>query len=400
MKVLIVGAGGQGGPCTAILVHDQEVERVVLADIDLQAAEMVKKKVGSDKVKTARIDAADVEELVSVGSGCDVIIDLSMPWLAPKVIEAALLMKIHYINTAFDKPFWGQLVNGEPLLMDRELKEAGLTALLGCGMAPGFLNILTRYYTDQLDTVKTIKLRLGKKKTNLSSYEEMVSPWNPGWAPVQALIDCAEKPYLYRDGRFEEVGPYSEIEEWDFPEPVGRLPVSHHSHEEVYSMPRTIGKGLNYCDFKYFVQPQPAALVSIGLASREEVDVKGQRVKPLDLVAALLPKPGSVFLEETVEQLKVKDKTFFTSMMIYIDGEINGTRKEFRINCPNFNTPGPQLLEMFGTSLVNVALPAIIGAKIAIEGAPKGIVFAEEIDVVKFLDYFKASGIPYSWEEL
>lgn len=400
MRIFIVGAGGQGGPCTAILARDQEVEQVVLADIDLQVAEKVKKKVGSDKVKTARVDAGNVEELVSAGSGCDVIIDLVLPWLAPKVIEAAHQMKIHYVNTAFDKPFWGQLVSGEPLLLDREMKEAGLTALLGCGMAPGFLNILTRYYTDQLDRVKTIKLRLGKKKTDLGPYEEMVSPWNPGWAPVQALIDCAENPYLFRDGRFEEVDPYSEIEEWEFPEPVGRLPVSHHSHEEVYSMPGTIGKGLEYCDFKYFVQPQPAALVSMGFASREEVDVKGQRVKPLDLVAALLPKPGSAFLEEEVEQLKVKDKTFFTSMMIYIEGEKDGARKEFKVNCPNFNTPGPQLLEMFGTSLVNVALPAIIGAKMAIEGAPKGIVFPEEIDVVKFLDYFKATGIPYRWEEL
>ncbi len=400
MKVFVLGAGGQGGPCTAILARDQEVEQVILADIDLQAAELVKQKVGSGKVKTAPVDAANVGAIVAAGCGCDVIIDLSMPWLAPKVIEAAHQLKIHYVNTAYDKPFWDQLVNGAPLLMDRELKEAGLTALLGCGMAPGFLNVLTRYYTDQLDTVNAIKLRLGKKKTDLGPYEEMISPWNPGWAPVQALIDCAEKPYVYRNGRFEEVEPYSEIEEWSFPEPVGKLPVSHHSHEEVYSMPRTIGKGLKYCDFKYFIQPQPAALVSNGFASREEIDIKGQRVRPLDLVAALLPKPGSAFLEETVEQLKVKDKTFFTSLMIYIDGEINGSRKEFRINCPNFNSPGPQLLELFGTSLVNVALPAIIGAKMVIEGAPKGIVFAEEIDVVKFLDYFKATGIPYRWEEL
>ncbi len=400
MRVFVVGAGGQGGPCTAILARDQDVEQVILADIDLNAAEMVKKKVGSEKISAARVDAGSVEELVSVGAGCDVIIDLAMPWLAPKVIEAAHRLSVHYVNTAFDKPFWDQLVDGAPLFMDRELKEAGRTALLGCGMAPGFLNILTRYYTDQLDRVKTIKLRLGKKKTDLGPYEEMVSTWNPGWAPAQALIDCAEAPYVYRDGCYEELDPYSEIEEWDFPEPVGRLPVSHHSHEEVYSLPKTIGKGLQYCDFKYFVQPQPAALVSMGFASREEIDVKGQRVKPLDLVTALLPKPGNAFLEEAVEQLKAKDKIFFVSMMIYIDGEKDGKRKEYTINCPNFNTPGPQLLEQFGTSMVNVALPAIIGAKMVLQGAPTGIVFPEELDVGKFLENFKNTGIPYRWEEL
>lgn len=36
---------------------------------------------------------------------------------------------------------------------------------------------------------------------------------------------------------------------WDFPEPVGRLPVTHHSHEEIYSMPATF-KGVKDIDFK------------------------------------------------------------------------------------------------------------------------------------------------------
>jgi len=33
-KVLIVGAGAQGGPCASILARDKDVSEIVLSDID------------------------------------------------------------------------------------------------------------------------------------------------------------------------------------------------------------------------------------------------------------------------------------------------------------------------------------------------------------------------------
>jgi saccharopine dehydrogenase-like NADP-dependent oxidoreductase len=34
-KVLIIGAGAQGGPCTSILSRDDSISEILLADIDL-----------------------------------------------------------------------------------------------------------------------------------------------------------------------------------------------------------------------------------------------------------------------------------------------------------------------------------------------------------------------------
>ncbi len=400
MKVFILGAGGQGGPCAKILAGDPAVEKIVLADIDNDMLKKVEVRVNSDKMQIRKVDARNIDEIVAAARGCSVIIDLSMPWLATNTIEAAIKLGIHYVNTAFDQPFWDQLVNNEPLFLNARLKEKGLTALLGCGMAPGFLNILTRYYTDKLDTVESIKLRLGKKMLSDNPYNDIIAPWNPGWSPTQALIDCAEKPYVYRAGRYEQLEPYSEIEEWRFPDPLGTLLVSHHSHEEVYTLPKNINKGLGYCDFKYYVSYQPAALVSMGLASKEEVDVKGMKIRPIDLVSALLPRPGNAFLEETDELLKEKDKVFFMSTMIQLKGLKDGNIKEYLIHCPNLNAPGPELLQLFGTSFVSVALPAITGAKMAVEGLQTGIVFPEELNAEDFLCRFKATGISYQWVEL
>jgi len=60
--------------------------------------------------------------------------------------------------------------------------------------------------------------------------------------------------------------------------------------------------------------------------------------------------------------------------------------------------PGKAIYDLFGTSLVNVALPAVIGGKQIVEGAEKGVIFAEQLDPNRFLDLMKETGYPYKWE--
>ena len=37
-KVLVIGAGAQGGPCASILAGEEGVEKILLGDIDLDLA--------------------------------------------------------------------------------------------------------------------------------------------------------------------------------------------------------------------------------------------------------------------------------------------------------------------------------------------------------------------------
>jgi len=400
VKIFVMGAGGQGGPCASILAHDVECSKIVLADIDAKMLEKVEAKLNSSKLSTAKVDANSIDQVTTAAEGCDVIIDLAPPWVALNVMKAALEVNAGYVNTAFDSPFWEQLVEGKPLELDQEFKSDGLTALLGCGMTPGFLNVMARYYADKLDTVESIKLRLGKKRVDYGPYDDLIKPWHPGWSPKQALIDCAVPPHKYRNGSHEEMEPYGEIEEWDFPEPVGKMAVSHHSHEEVYTLPFFIGKEIKYCDFKYYVAPQPAALVTLGLASQEPINVNGVDIKPIDFVAELMPKPLSAFLEETEESALKNEQNAFMSMMIEMTGSKNGQAITYKINCPRFTSPAKELLNLFGTTLVNVSLPAVIGAKMIFEKRQSGVIFPEQLDPEDFLNRFSKTGIPYQWEEL
>lgn len=397
MRAFIVGAGGQGGPCASILAHDNDVEKIILGDINVEAAQKVKEKIGSDKIEVVETNASSLKSIMENANGVDVIFDMVIPEFSPNVVQAALKAGAHYVSTAFDKPWWDELIESRPLSYDKEFKDAGLSAIMGCGMAPGFINIVTKFYVDKLDTVESIKLRIAKKKLGV---EEMLAPWTPGWSPRQALIDCEEPAYFYENNEIKQTGSYSGLETYDFPEPFGKMKVTHHTHEEPLTIPMVIDKGLKYCDFKYYLSPQPAAFVTAGLASQEPVEVDGVMVKPLDLVLKLIPKSENAFINEDPGKYKELDELQHVCLMSEIHGTKDGKPVKYKVHMPKLTANGDKLNELFGTSLINVALPAVIAAKMAMDGTEKGLVFPEALDAKDFLDRFLATGIPYEWKAM
>lgn len=398
MKVLIVGAGGQGGPCASILSRIKAVEQIKLVDIDKSVAEKVAEHIRSPKISTGRVDATDADEVAEAAKDADVVIDLVLPWMAVSVMKGALKANANYVNTAFDTPFWDEFLEGKELTLDKDFQEGGKTALLGCGMAPGFTNVIARLYGNKFDQVEEIIMRIGKKKLVKEKYSDLITPWNPGWSPKQALVDCSNPSYALEDGKYVLYPPFGGIEECEFPDPIGVLPVTHHSHEEIYSMPRTF-EGLKECNFKYFIMPPAAMLYALGLTSREEVEINGAKVVPLDLVVSMIPNPGNTFLSETADNLKSADETAFFEMIIEVTGRKDNRKIIYKINCPKMNAPGPELLKIFGTASVNVALPAVVGAIQIMEQPQPGVIFADQLDPELFIGIMKGTGYPYQWSE-
>ena len=404
MKVLIVGAGGQGGSCASILARQNSVEEIRLADLKEETAKAVAENIGSDKVKTYSVNAMDPDDVARVAEGVDVVIDMVMPFMVPYVLEGAYKARANYINTAFDAPYWDMFVDGvkiEDLPLCKEMKEAGLTALFGCGFAPGWTNVLARRLANRLDKVDSIKMRIGKA-THLPGeheYDWVTRPWNPGWSPKQALIDCASPTYALEDGKYVKYEPFGGLEMWDFPEPVGRLPVTHHSHEEIYSMPATF-KGVKDIDFKYYMMYQPAIFWAMGLCSQEKVKVGDVEVAPIDVITAMVPPPQNNIFGATDEQLEYADKTAFIELVVEVAGEKDGKKVTWTANCPKMNAPGPALKALYGTALVYVSLPLAVGTMLIVEiDMPKGIIFADELDPEVFIDKMMGTGYPYEWKE-
>jgi len=404
LKILIVGAGGQGGACAAILSRQNEVDEIRLADLKKETAEAVAFNINSNKVKAYAVNALDADDIAKTAEGMDVVVDMVMPWMVPYVMKGALKAKANYINTAFDAPYWDEFVRGtkiEDMPLSKEFEDAGLTALFGCGFAPGWTNILARRFANKLDQVDSIKMRVGKatRFPGEHPYDWVLRPWNPGWSPKQALVDCASPTYALEGGKYVKYPPFGGLEMCDFPEPVGTLPVTHHSHEEIYSMPATF-KGVKDINFKYYLMYQPAILYALGLCSQNEINVNGAMVKPIDVVASMVPPPSNNIFVESEEKLEYADKTAFIELIVEVSGIKDGKKVTWRANCPKMNAPGPELKRIYGTALVYVALPLAIGTMLLKElNLPKGIIFADQIDPELFINKMMGTGYPYKWEE-
>jgi len=404
LKVLILGAGGQGGACASILSCQNEVSEIRIADLKIETAQAVANHINNSKVKAYQVNALDVEEIAKAAEGVDVIVDMVLPWMATYVMKGALKAKANYINTAFDTPYWEEFLRKTPIEdmpLYKEFEEAGLTALFGCGFAPGWTNILARRFANRLDEVTSIKMRIGKA-THLPGehpYDWVLRPWNPGWAPKQALIDCANSTHALENGKFVEYPPFGGLEMCSFPDPIGVLPVTHHSHEEIYSMPFTF-KGIKNVDFKYYLMYQPAILYALGLCSQNEVEVNGISIKPIDVVAAMVPPPSNNIFVESDDKLRYADETSFIELIVEVAGKKDDEEVTWKANCPKMNAPGPELKRIYGTALVYVALPLAVGTMLLNEiEMPKGIIFADEIDPEVFIDKMMGTGYPYKWKE-
>jgi len=398
-KVLIVGAGGQGGPCASILAKDKDVAEIVLGDIDVELANRVKNKIKSDKINAVKLDAGKVEEIKSAAQGADVIINLALIQFNANIMKAAVENGSHYVDTATGDPVWTQLTKGQSLELDNEFKKAGLTALIACGGTPGVTNVLIRYTCDKLDRVDEIRIRAGRKR--LKESEEVVRAWDPGWAPEVALTDYALPPGVFENGKHQVYPIFSGCEEYVFPDPVGPVLVTHHAHEESVTLSRFIGKGIKYCDFKYPIDPIAGALVKMGFAERKAIDVKGVKVVPLDVVMKLVHHPVDTFLGEDESVVKLPPE-----VVGFIVMEIKGAKASenvtYKLVKPSATAEeNLRLYKRFGTTRIGVALPAIVGAKMCMAGeAERGVIAPECLDAKKFLKRMDDAGAPVQFEEI
>jgi len=401
-KVLIVGAGGQGGPCASILARDKGVAEIVLGDIYIELANKVKNKIKSDKITAVKLDAGKVEDIKNAAKGADVIINLTLPQFNDNIRQAAVENGAHYVDSAMDYPLFTKLTEkGEPEI-DSKFKKAGLTALIGCGGSPGITNVLARYACDKLDRVDEIRVRLGGK--SLEESKEVVSAWNPGWAPEVALTDFAFPPPVFENGKSRVYPIFSGCEEYVFPDPVGPVVVTYHAHEEAVMLPHFIGKGIKYCDFKYPIDPIAGALVKMGFAERKAIDVKGVKVAPIDVLMKLVHHPVDTFLGEDENAAKLPPE-MVGFCVVEIKGAKAGENITYKIFWPYnlFMTVEEKvkMYQKFGTTRIAVALPAIVGAKMCVTGeAERGLIGPECLDPIKFLKIIAGAGAPVQFEEI
>lgn len=394
-NILVVGAGAQGAPCVAILARQPSVGRILLGTRDLADAASVRDRVMSPKVVATEFDARKPEAIAqavreALGT-VDVVVDLTPSFISVAVMEAALALNAHYVNTAASPEHLAQLIQGQPLELADRFVAARRTALLGCGASPGVVNILCRRYCDELEAVERIEIRAG---CHTPAQKEMIKTWTPTWSPEQQYFDYCDPPCLFHGGRHEHMPVFHEPESYDFGGNLGEIQLTHHAHDEQYSLPLTIGKGIQYCCYKFPFEPAIATFFATGFTQDRVVEVEGGKVKAVDVLMALLPRPVQIAVLDPQVQTQLVPLIADTRAHILIKGTAGGKEKTFRIVSGVFFDEAAKALELFGTANVGVPYAAATGALLLTEGQTKaGIVWPEELDAARFIALSNTLGL-------
>ena len=411
-KILLIGAGVQGGPCASILSRNKEISEIVLGDINLELAKKVSKKIGSDKITAVKLDASETREVEKAAKGADAIINLTLTAFDMNIMEAALRSGAHYIDTSFGEPdlmdirardnILSQIIEKRPLAYDEDHKEAGLTGLLGCGVSPGTTNVIARYICDKMERMEEIRIRYGGR--TLEESNEVVKAWTPTWSPFRALWGYSIEPTVFEEGHYRKLPIFSSPEEYPFPDPVGPVLLSYHQHQEPITLPHFIGKGIKYCDFKYPVDALVGAFVKMGFGGPDPIDVNGVKVAPRDVLLKLVRPPVNSFLAEDESSIR-KTLDRLTFIVVEVKGTISGVATKYSVVCPNsFYKTAEERLGVYnrlGTAITSVALPAAIGTKMCINGdTDKGVICAECLDPEKFFKIATEMGSPVKINEV
>lgn len=225
MKICIIGCGNQGGCLAALLAMEKEVTEVVLADMDLEKAGEVKDlilalgdKVAGTSVDVTSVNAKDAEDVARVAKGAALVFNGILPFCNIPVMKGALLAGANYMDlyamsadipgTPYEETIDAQLE------LDEEFKKAGLVALPSEGVAPGWVNLVTKTITDKMDTVEEVAIRSitwleGKKLIAMGPKE------------LSVLMTLRLEPSsYYKDGKIIELEELDDGEDYVFPSPA------------------------------------------------------------------------------------------------------------------------------------------------------------------------------------
>jgi len=277
---------------------------VVLADVATERVRSVVAGLGEPgRFAAERVDASNASDLVALirRVAPDAVLNACDPRLNGPIFSAALEARVTYLDMAMtlsrphpQRPYElpGTMLGELQLSQHDAWQQAGLLALVGIGVEPGMSDVFASHAATELfSSVQEIGVRDGADLV-IEGYD--FAPTFSIWTTIE---ECLNPPLVWeRERGFYTTEPFSEPEAFEFPEGIGAVQCVNVEHEEVVLIPRWID--CQRVTFKYGLGEEfidvLRTLRKLGLDSTEPVEVRGAKVAPRDLVAAVLPDPATL----------------------------------------------------------------------------------------------------------
>lgn len=204
MKVVVLGAGLMGREIARDLSASDKVEKVYLADLDIEMVNDFINEANLQKIEAVYCNAEDEQQLRDIISKGDVCVNALFYEFNERVANAAIDVGVHSVDLG------GHIgeVTENVLKLDEQAKEKNVTIIPDLGLAPGMINILVGYGASKLDRVESIQLYVGGipvKPEPPLNYTRVFS--------LEGVIDHYTEPAkIIRDGQLVKVESLSGVE--------------------------------------------------------------------------------------------------------------------------------------------------------------------------------------------
>ena len=390
MNVLLVGVGGVGEAIAVMANKRPWLEKMVLADYSLERAKTVQARFENvEKFPIAQLDASDVNQVIQIACNhhADLLMNAVNVDFVPPLFEAAFQAGCTYMDMAMNG--LGADMGKDEFAAHDKWAHKGLLAIRGTGADPGMSDVFARYASDYLfDEIEEIGVRDG------AALKLEGVPFASTFSIADALEECTVPPIVYEEGKgIFRMEPFSEPEVFEFPQGIGSLKCVNVEHEEVVLIPRWIKA--KRVTFKYALDKDfinvMQVLAMLGLNSKKPIDVKGAKVAPADVVAALLPAPA-----ELGGRMSGK-----TCVGTWVKGTKDGVpRQVYLYQC----TDHASCMEKYGCQAVSwqTGVNPVIVMELLAEGQwqGKGVLACEAFDAAPYMAKMADFDFPYGILEM
>lgn len=385
-KVLIIGAGGVGTVVAhKVAAHPEVFTEIMLASRTLSKCEDIANKIGGNKIKTAKVDADNVPELVALLKTFrpELVINVALPYQDLHIMDACLEAGVNYLDTANYEPLdEAKYEYSWQWAYQEKFKQAGLTAILGCGFDPGVTSVFTAYaakhHFDEMHYLDIVDCNAGDHGKAFAT----------NFNPEINIREVTQKGKYWENGEWVETEPHEIHKPLNYPN-IGAKESYLIYHEELESLVKnfpTLKRARFWMTFGQEYLTHLRVIQNIGMAGIEPIIYEGQEIVPIQFLKAVLPNPGDLG----------ENYTGWTSIGCRIKGIKDGKEKTYYVynNCSHeiaYKETGTQ-----GVSYTT-GVPATIGAMMFLQGHWKkpGVFNVEEFNPDPFMQALNEEGLPW-----
>ena len=293
-RVLIIGAGGVGTVVAHKVAQNADVfTDIMIASRTKEKCDKIVEAIGNPNIKTAKVDADNVDELVALFNDFkpEMVINVALPYQDLTIMEACLKAGVNYLDTAnYEPKDEAHFEYSWQWAYHDRFKEAGLTAILGCGFDPGVSGIYTAYaakhYFDEIQYLDIVDCNAG------NHHKAFATNFNP----EINLREVSAPGSYWENGHWVEIPPMSIKREYNFDE-VGEKDMYLLHHEEIEALAKNIPGVKRIRFFMTFGQSyltHMKCLENVGLLSTTPITFNGQQIVPIQFLKELLPDPSTL----------------------------------------------------------------------------------------------------------